>query len=367
MATSGTMHTAQTEDDLPYLTARVRGVGCVLRRQPEDFQVEEMPLYLPAGRGEHLYARVTKRGLSTPDLVTTMASILGVKGRCIGVAGLKDARAVTTQLVSVQGIDPEALNRLDRDPRILSVEVLGRHGNRLRTGHHAGNRFRIVIRDIHAGAAAGVTEILDEVSRRGMPNYFGPQRQGRKGVNYRTGAALLRDPRRRNRMPRAQRMWFLHAYQSFLFNKVLSARIDRLDRMLAGDWAMKHTNGACFVVEDAEVEQVRAEAFEISPTGPLFGSRAPWASGEPGALERAAAAEVEETPESLREAASACGFRGERRALRAKPHDLDWRIDGDALTLSFVLPPGAYATSLLREIMKPEAASDAQRAPEEPA
>ena len=355
------MQSTQIEDDLPYLTAGLRGIGGVLRRQPEDFQVEEMPLYLPAGQGEHLYARVTKRGLSTPDLVTIMASVLGVKGRCIGVAGLKDARAVTTQFVSVQGIDAEALKRIERDPRILSVEVLGRHGNRLRTGHHAGNRFRIVIHDVESGAAAAVTEILDEVSRRGMPNYFGPQRQGRKGVNYRTGAALLRDPRRRNRMPRAQRMWFLHAFQSFLFNKILSARIDRLDRMLAGDWAMKHANGACFVVEDAEAEQVRADVFEISPTGPLFGSRAPWASGEPGAVERAATAELAETPESLREAASACGFRGERRALRAKPQDLEWFFDGRSLTLSFVLPPGAYATSLLREIMKPQAAGDARQ------
>jgi tRNA pseudouridine13 synthase len=340
------------QENLPYLTARVQGIGGILRRQPEDFQVEELPLYLPTGQGEHLYARVTKRGLSTPDLVTSMASILGVKARCIGVAGLKDARAVTTQLISVQGVNPDALARLDREARILSVEVLGRHRNRLRTGHHAGNRFRIVIRDIEADDAASITQILGEVGRRGMPNYFGPQRQGRRGLNYQTGAALLRDPRGRDRMPRSQRMWFLHAYQSFLFNKIIAARIDRLDRMLPGDWAIKHVNGACFEVQDADAEQIRAEAFEISPTGPLFGSRAPWASGEPGELERAVTAELGETPDSLREAASACGFRGERRALRTRIQDLEWSVDERALTLSFVLPPGAYATSLLREIMK---------------
>ena len=80
-------------------------------------------------------------------------------------------------------------------------------------------------------------------------------------------------------------------------------------------------------------------------------------------MERAAAAELDETPESLREAASACGFRGERRALRAKAQDLEWCLDGDALTLTFVLPPGAYATSLLREIMKPVAAGETCRRP----
>ncbi|MER3425160.1 MAG: hypothetical protein C4293_19975, partial [Nitrospiraceae bacterium] len=92
--------------------------------------------------------------------------------------------------------------------------------------------------------------------------------------------------------PHAQRLWFLHAYQSYLFNKILAARIDRIDRLMAGDWAMKHSNGACFQVENAAVEQPRADTFEISPTGLLFGSRAPWASSEPGEIERAVAAEL---------------------------------------------------------------------------
>lgn len=115
---------------------------------------------------------------------------------------------------------------------------------------------------------------------------------------------------------------------------------------------MKHENGACFPVTDAAVEQPRADRFEISPTGILFGSRAPWASGEPGEMERAVAAEAGATSESLIRAASDCGFRGERRALRVQAKDLAWSLDQDRLTLSFSLPPGAYATSLLRELMK---------------
>jgi len=155
-------------------------------------------------------------------------------------------------------------------------------------------------------------------------------------------------------MPRAKRLWFLHAYQSFLFNRILASRIDRLDRVLAGDWAMKHDNGACFLVEDGAVEQRRADAFEISPTGPLFGSRAPWASGEPGEVERAAVASLGATPESLCQAAAACGFRGERRPLRVRLEELTWALKGNTVTLSFTLPPGAYATSVLRELMKME-------------
>jgi tRNA pseudouridine13 synthase len=345
------MQRATQDISLPYLTT-AGGIGGVIRHQLDDFRVEERPLYLPCGQGEHLYARITKRGLSTPEMVAHLASMLGVKARSIGVAGLKDARAVTTQMVSVQGVQPDAIARLPIDGRILAVEVLGRHRNRLRTGHHAGNRFNLVVRNVNDHAAVSVPVIVEELLRRGVPNYFGPQRQGRGGLNYEKGSVLLHDARRRARMPRQQRLWFLHAYQSFLFNRVLAARIDRIDCLFVGDWAMKHINGACFQVEHADVEQARADAFEISPTGPLFGSRAPWASGQPGEWEQMVIKESGETPDSLTLAARACGFRGERRPLRVQVEDLDWSLHSSALQLSFSLPPGAYATSVLRELMK---------------
>jgi len=337
---------------LPYLTAEISGIGGRMRVIPEDFQVEERPLYLPCGEGEHLYVKVTKRLLSTPDLVRKLSSVLGIKVQGIGTAGLKDARAVTTQTVSLHFGTAEQVARLQPDEHILSIEVLGRHRNRLRPGHHAGNRFRLVIREVASHAKESVPAMLDELSRRGMPNYFGPQRQGKKGENFQIGAALLGDQSRRDKMSRAKRMWYFNAFQSHLFNQILARRIDRIDRMLVGDWAMKMENGACFPVQDAEKEQPRADRFEISPTGILFGSRVSWATGEPGEIERAVVVDNGATPESLTEAAKACGFRGERRTLRVRLDELDWSLSDDTLTVSFSLPPGAYATSVLRELMK---------------
>ena len=92
------------DDTVPYLTASVPALGGRIRSTPDDFWVEERPLYLPCGEGEHLYIRVKKRGLSTPDLVLRLASQLQVKAQTIGVAGLKDAQAVTTQMLSLQGV-----------------------------------------------------------------------------------------------------------------------------------------------------------------------------------------------------------------------------------------------------------------------
>ncbi len=341
-----------TDESEPYLTGAIPGIGGHLRVAPEDFQVEEVPLYWPAGEGEHLYCRVTKRGLSTPDLVRRLSSALGIKAQAIGVAGFKDARAVTTQLLSMQGVTLDRVQRIPTDDRLLKIEVLGRHRNRLRTGHHAGNHFRLVIRGVAGTAAKTVPVVLEELTRRGVPNYFGPQRQGRTGTNYETGAALLTDASRRAQMSRHQRIWYLNSYQSYLFNRIVAKRIGSLDRLFVGDWAMKLENGACFPVEDAEQEQPRADRFEISPTGILFGSRVSWAAGEPGAIEEAVVAETGASREQLVAAAKVCGFRGERRPLRVRLTELQWALDGRDLTLSFRLPPGAYATSVVRELIK---------------
>jgi tRNA pseudouridine13 synthase len=96
----------------PYLTGTVAGIGGRIRSEPEDFRVEERPLYVPCGEGEHLYVKVTKRLLSTPDLIRRLSSTLGVKVQGIGAAGLKDARAVTTQFLSLHGVTEERISRV---------------------------------------------------------------------------------------------------------------------------------------------------------------------------------------------------------------------------------------------------------------
>src|SRR4051795_7960338 len=175
---------------LPYLTHDFPGIGGVIKERAEDFFVQEVPLYEPSGEGEHVYAEIQKVGLTTFEVISRVARALGVPSREIGYAGMKDARAVTRQVLSVAGTTPEAVMSL-RVPDV-AVQWAARHTNKLRLGHLRGNRFAIKIRDVEPTGVLKIRPAIDELIRRGMPNYFGEQRFGRRGDNDRLGAALVR-------------------------------------------------------------------------------------------------------------------------------------------------------------------------------
>jgi tRNA pseudouridine13 synthase len=140
-----------------------------------------------------------------------------------------------------------------------------------------------------------------------------------------------------------------------LFNEIVAKRIDSLDRLMPGDFAYKHENGACFLVEDAAREQPRANDFEISPTGPLIGFRVSMPQGEPLRIEEEAFAAHGLTPQDFKRAGS-LRVKGDRRPLRVQPTDIDLAagVDehGPHITVAFTLPAGSFATVLLRELMK---------------
>jgi tRNA pseudouridine13 synthase len=153
----------------------------------------------------------------------------------------------------------------------------------------------------------------------------------------------------------AMKNLLVSAWQSALFNEVLAARMPRIDTILLGDMAMKHDNGACFMVEQPDVEQPRCQAFEISPTGPLLGMRTARLTDAAGEIENPILDREILTEDDLRRIKN-FPARGGRRALRFQPRDV--RITsgtdnrGEYLELAFELDSGCYATTLLREITK---------------
>jgi tRNA pseudouridine13 synthase len=317
-----------------------------IRERPEDFLVEEIPLYEPRGTGQHTFVLVEKRLVNTEEVARQLARLAGVKPAQVGYAGRKDRRAVARQWFSVPGLEPQQATELSLDRARVVTAAL--HPHKLRTGHLRGNRFEIAVRRIDVDLATSAAEKLSDLARRGLPNRFGRQRFGRDGDNAARGAEVLRGGGRR--LGRRSARFYLSALQAAVFNDVLARRPAPLDRLLLGDVAMVHASGGLFEVEDPQREMPRAERFEISPTGPIFGTKMKSPAGEVLALEQRILSAWSIPP--LDELRSPRGIRlaGGRRPLRVPLAEARCRLDAGVLHLGFVLPPGSYATVLLEEL-----------------
>ena len=331
-------------DDLRPVTADLPGTGGRIRAEPDDFDVREIPAYLPEGRGSHTYARVEKVGLTTRDLVSVLVAA-GVPDRSIGVAGLKDKHARSEQWLSVPNACAQAIEALAQAPGVRVLEV-SRHRNKLGIGHLKGNRFTIRIRDVVDDAEVRARDVLAALALRGAPNYVGPQRFGRFGRNAIDGYRVLHG----ERVPGGVRLrrFFVAALQSWLFNALLAGRVrdGRYQSVVAGDWARKHDTGGTFEVVDAALEAPRALALAISATIPLYGSRVRPSAAEAGKAEQALLGRLGLRWEQFRQR------RGDRRITRLVGLDTSVSVEPGALLIGFTLPKGSYATTLLREITK---------------
>ena len=248
---------------------------------PEDFVVDEIPLYAPSGEGEHTFVQVEKRLRNTEQVASELARLAGVRPREVGYAGRKDRVAVTRQWFSVPGLAPERA-RGARGEGWQALQAAS-HRHRLRVGQLRGNRFELVVRELAPDDPARVEARLARASSVGVPNRFGHQRFGREADNAERGARILCGEAPVGERRRAR--FLLSALQAEAFNRVLADRPGPLDRVEAGDLAMLHASGGCFRVEDVARECERAARFEISATGPIFGTRMLEPQGEPGRRE----------------------------------------------------------------------------------
>ena len=320
-----------------------------IREVPEDFFVEEIPLYPPSGEGGHTFLFVEKRLRTTEEVATSLAARAGVKSREVGYAGRKDRVAVTRQWFSVPGLDPEDACASEIEGAKVLEAV--RHRHKLRTGQLKGNRFRIRVRGGSSETALAARSALEEAELRGVPNRFGSQRFGSAGDNAARGLAILRGEARPGKRRNAR--FLISALQAQVFNEVLRTRPLPLDRVELGDVAVVVESGGLFVVEDEECENERVARFEISPTGPIFGRKVTRPTGKPAEREAAVHAMLGVPGASDLTPPPGIRLRGARRALRVRPANASISEDADSLTLCFDLPAGSYATVLLEELLGP--------------
>jgi len=332
--------------ELPFAHGQPLGTA-IARSEPADFIVRERLPWLPSGQGEHLYLYLRKTNATTTWAARQLAQLCDLQNREVSLAGMKDRQAITWQWFSLAWPIKQSLPDFSNLPPELTVMWALRHGRKLQRGHLASNRFRLILRQV-SGDQCAIEERLLRIQAAGVPNYFGAQRFGRNNANVSAATDWLVNKRRRPKA--AERGFWLSAARAWLFNQVLATRIE------AGDWSdpqigdllMLSGSHSHFPVETENLEACRQRQrdCDVDVTGPLWGQRAP------------AAAVVEREQVILADnalAAALVDWRIEhaRRPLRLRPRNLLWRwleSDQKVLELSFSLPPGGFATAVLREV-----------------
>ena len=330
--------------------ARAHGASVLtarIRVSAEDFFVEELPAFEASGAGEHLLLTIEKRGMNTAFAAKRIAAWAGVDESAIGQAGMKDRHAVTRQRFTVwlpKKVAPDFDALQSDDLRVLDHAW---HARKLPRGALAGNRFVLVLRDVE-GQRDAIDARLQAIATQGVPNYFGEQRFGRGGNNVQQAVAMFAG----RRVKREERSMLLSAARSELFNRVLAARVEAgtWNSALDGEVWMLDGSRSVFGPEAlTDALQARLDGFDIHPTGPLWGE-GELRSGDV-AREVELAAMQGDSATRLRNGLERAGLKQERRALRLQPSELRWQwLDDAALELRFALPPGCYATTVLREL-----------------
>lgn len=322
--------------------------NAAFKASPEDFQVIEQLNIDDEQEGEHQWLWVKKRGANTAFCAEKIARFAGVSPKQVSYSGLKDRQAVTWQWFSIQLPGKETLDWQQLNDDEMTVERVIRRTKKLRSGLHTGNRF--VIRLHNVSDMALLKDRWHQVTQSGAINYFGEQRFGRFGDNVAEAEKWILASRPK-RLSKTKRGLYLSALRSYLFNLIASERVKQLgaDALLDGDCAVLAGSNSMFTVEqwDDELKQ-RLSSNDIEIALPLPGSaKKTMTAGESAAFENRLLAPYESWIEAL----AKLRVDEARRAWKVIPAEAELNeLDEATVELSFTLPSGAYATTILNEI-----------------
>lgn len=353
-----------------YLRPVIRGV---VRQSPKDFEVEEQLGFVPEEdpTGEHLWLWIEKRGQNTAWAAQALAEAAGLHPSKAGFAGLKDRHAVTRQWISLylgQRPTPDVDQWAIEGVQVLQVT---RSNKKIQRGRLQGNHFCLVLRDLSLIETSNehstldgdlqsdqTTDIqtdlnhrLEQIAQSGVPNFFGEQRFGGNNVGR---ARRLFAGELRGKRSAPKRGFYLSAARSYLFNEVLAERVREgaWQHLLPGDVALLDGSQSFFTLKAGEENSPeiikRLGEFDIHPTGPLPGIGEPVVSGPVASLEAACLAKHPDLVTGLEQ----FKVKAMRRSLRSKVSELQWAwLDDRTLRLEFSLAQGAFATTVLRELI----------------
>lgn len=401
------------------------GIGGVIRQFPADFVVEEAladgsrakvkqakKAVEVAGRGRYLACVLVKRNWDTIMAVGAIARQLGMSAENIHVAGLKDAKAITAQHISIGRVTPEQVSRIKiRDINLYPFRFVN---EKIYSGLLLGNYFHIMIKSVKHSPSVietRIENIWNELSNLGgIPNFFGHQRFGTvRPITHMVGKHIVRGqwddatltflakssehehleskkarqqlgdtrdfraalhdfPRQLKyehfmlghlakhpndfvgafrRLPIILCKLFVQAYQSFLFNKFLSARIKHempLNQALEEDYTLKVNNTTRVAL-------------------PLVGPKQSISAGRQGDIEKEILENEKLKPNDFHvPQMPRISAPGRLRTVLAPIDSFSVeKATGDQsnrskrkIRVGFMLPSGSYATVVLREFMKPQ-------------
>ena len=319
----------------------------------EDFLVDEMLGFEPAGEGEHLFVQVEKSNLTTHELIERVAKDAGIRPRDVGYSGIKDKTAVTRQWLSLHlpGKIHNAVS-LEADDYIVLRQIW--HDKKLRPGTHRSNRFDVLLREVVEPDSKSMEQI-ESISDFGMANYFGQQRFGAGLDNVQRALQVLGNARKSRRLGRNKKSLYLSALRSELFNQILSRRIEQgiWRQPVEGDIFM--LSGSRSIFQEAINDEIlaRYRNFDISSTASLYGYGASRLSGTALQIEQRVYTENQDICDCL----AAQGAKRQMRALRHVVQDfsVDYEADKQQLRVKATLPRGCYFTSLLGHFIETDA------------
>jgi len=404
------------------------GLGGRLKKYPEDFRVKEEIDLFEESEGEYSIAKVWSRNWETNRLIKKLSRELNISRKNIDFCGTKDKRAITTQWISFKCAPEKLNNLNIKDVEIQEVFTSHRSltmGAHKRNRFEILIRDLDVEPEEALRRADKIGEKIDYEG--GFPNWFGVQRFGTlRPITHIVGKKILEgdfegavktyvaspkkgegkscyearefmennwDPKKGlgmypqvltfergmlkylkdnpkdfvsalKTLPHNLLMMFVHAYQSYLFNRMVSLRLERelpLNDALVGDVVLP-ADSEGLPNKDTQVkvrEHNLSKASEMVREGkafvsaPLYGHRSKFSEGEQGDIEREVIEEENiEKEDFIIPEISSISSTGTRRNIFAPVKDLEWKLQGDALKLNFSLNKGTYATTLLREFMK---------------
>jgi tRNA pseudouridine13 synthase len=330
-----------------------------IKTQLSDFKVFEKLSFEPSNSGEHTLIHLEKTGLNTAFVAEALARFGKLQLRSVSYAGRKDKYATTSQWFGIyHGGSAKADWASFEMDGVRIIEIV-QNERKLRTGAIKANRFEIVLRDIDKLDKAALLARIEAIKLRGVPNYFGNQRFGeliksdgsvQLGGNLQLAEKLANGEDIRNRNKRSMA---ISALRSWLFNHFVSKRISQLayQEVLDGDALSLSGSNSFFIHSQQDQTQLsttldRIAQGDVLITAPMWGEGELDSQGEAKEFEQSTAKEyalVCETLENLQ-------LSQQRRPILLFVEDFTAQISDNSATLSFSLPSGCFATSVLREI-----------------